>query len=72
MSNGALIGGGVGLGASFVNWGVVGGALGDAGSWVGNNVGGLFQNSSNYWILYEGLKVTIYLGKYGNLSLIHI
>jgi RHS repeat-associated protein len=46
IANGALIGGGVGLGASFVNWDVVGGALGDAGRWLG----GLFQQKGG-WIL---------------------
>ena len=62
MKNGALIGGGIGLGASFVNWGSVGSALGDAGRWMGN----LFQGSSVPWILYNGTKVTIYEGKEGN------
>jgi RHS repeat-associated protein len=35
MKQGAAIGGGIGLGASFVNWGAIGGALGNAGNWVG-------------------------------------
>jgi RHS repeat-associated protein len=48
MKNGSAIGGGIGLGASFINWGAVGGALGDAGSWMGNNIGGLFQTTQYF------------------------
>ncbi|MCX6323304.1 MAG: RHS repeat-associated core domain-containing protein [Sphingobacteriales bacterium] len=52
MKQGAGIGFGVGLGASFVNWG---------------NVGGLLQGGSSVpWILYNGTKVIIYEGKEGS------
>lgn len=63
MLNGAAVGGGVGLGLTYVPWGVVGNALGDAGKWVGN----LFQND-NWWVLYEGQQVIFYQGNYGNTS----
>jgi hypothetical protein len=54
MTNGALMGGGTGLGASFVNW-----------QSVGNWFGDLFQGAPNWWILYEGQRVIFYEGKFG-------
>jgi hypothetical protein len=57
MKQGAGIGFGVGLGASFVNWGVVGSALADAGKWVGYNIGRLFQGV-NLHLYYEGNAFT--------------
>jgi RHS repeat-associated protein len=57
MKQGASIGFGAGLGASFVNWGAVGGALADAGKWVGNNIGGLLQGV-NLHLYYEGEAFT--------------
>jgi len=64
MKQGAGIGFGAGLGASFVSWSTVGSAIGNAGSWVGN----LFQQQPNWWILYEGQKAIFYEGKFGNQS----
>lgn len=39
----AGIGAGIGFGFSFVPWDVVGGAIGDAGSWVGSQIGKSLQ-----------------------------
>ncbi len=48
-------------------WDIINGALGDAGSWVGNQLGGIVT-SDNHWILYNGLKVITYQGSYGNIA----
>jgi RHS repeat-associated protein len=48
MKQGAGIGFGVGLGASFINWGNVGSAIGNAGSWVGNKIKYSSINDGDY------------------------
>lgn len=52
VRQGAAIGGGIGLAASFVDWGAVSGALGDAASWGGRQVARIF-NDDDWKLLYK-------------------
>lgn len=63
--NGALIGAGVGLGASFVNWGSVAGAIGNAGQWVGNQMGNLFSGAGD-WLELTKSALTNLANLYSN------
>lgn len=53
---GLAIGGGTGLGASFVNWGNVAGALGNAGIWIGN----LFGSNQFPLLVGESIRNELY------------
>ncbi len=60
VKNGALIGGGTALVATYLSqlpWDNI-------GNWLGSQ----FSSVSPYWILYNGLNVNVYKGKFGNAS----
>jgi hypothetical protein len=61
FGDGALWGGIGGLAATYVPWETVLSGFGKLGKWTFN----WFQ-SDNYWILYDGLQVLTYRGKYGD------
>jgi RHS repeat-associated protein len=64
--NGVAIGAGVGLGASFVNWGSVAGAIGDAGKWTGQQIGGLFSGGGSEWLELTKSALTQLANQYSN------